>query len=200
MKIRITLTERMLGTKSANMDLFTDYIASKAPDGDAKKEELETAKHKEEAGTTIFHRDADGEIIIWNYQIKGFLKEAGDAIRQCSTSEVGPTGKGKKWGSLKAKVDNFVFVYPRQIKLGTKEPAEWCERPLRVMTMQGPRVSVAKSEVIASGTSFEVEINILKGAPITEKMIEQILDYGQLKGLGQWRNAGNGSFTWEKLD
>lgn len=201
LKIKITLIEEMLGTKSANFDLFSDFIASKCEDDDKRKQELETAKHKEEAGTTIFHRDDDDELILWDYQIKGFLKAAADCIRQCNPTATNPSGpkKGKKWGSIRAKMDKFVLVSPRQIKLGKKEPDMICERPLRCETMQGPRVSVARSEVVKSGTSFECQIKVMAHSPVTMDMIREILDYGEWKGLGQWRNSGKGRFSWIEL-
>jgi hypothetical protein len=195
MNIRITLTEELLGTKAANKDVFADFIASKAPDGDLRKEELETAEHREEAGTTVFHRNPEGELMIWDYQVKGFIKEAADVLRQANKAS-----ETSRWGNAKRKVDNFIFVFPRKISLGKKAPDEICERPLRCETMQGPRVSVARSEVVVSGTSFECEIRLVPGSPITEKMVLECLDYGALKGLGQWRNSGKGRFSYEILD
>ncbi len=200
MKIRITLTEDMLGTKAANKDVFADFIASKAPDDDARKQELDTAEHREEAGTTVFHRNENGELMIWDYQIKGFLKEAGNTLRQANISTVAEGGrKGKKWGAIKGKIDNFVMVTPRIISLGKDEPDGICERPLRCETMKGPRVSVARSEVVSAGTSFECEIKTMKGGPVSEAMMREMLDYGAWKGLGQWRNSGKGRFEWAEV-
>ena len=204
MKIQITLTEEMLGTKAANKDVFADFIASKCPDEDLRKQELDTAEHREEAGTTIFHRDPEsGELMLFDYQVKGFLKEAADIARQSeeepAEGEDGKKGR-KRWGSAKTKFDNFVFVFPRIIKLGKKAPDGVCERPLRAMTAQGPRVSVARSEFVSAGTSFTCEVRLLPGAPITEKMVKQCLDYGQYKGLGQWRNSGKGRFEWKEIE
>lgn len=203
MKIKITLIEEMLGTKAANKDVFADFIASKAPDDDLRKQELDTAEHREEAGTTVFHRDPQsGELILWDYQVKGFLKEAADIARQCE-EEPAENADGKrprkKWGSARTKFDNMVFIFPRIIRLGKKEPDGICERPLRAQTMQGPRVSVARSELINAGTSFEVEIRLLSNSPISEAMVRQCLDYGALKGIGQWRNSGKGRFQWEEI-
>lgn len=202
MKIRITLIEDILGTKAANKDVFADFIASKAPDDDARKQELDTAEHREEAGTTIFHRHPEtGQLILWDYQIKGFLKEAGDVLRQAE-EDPGEDESGKKkrkrWGAARGKIDNFVFVGPRMIQLGKTKPDAICERPLRANTMQGPRVSLARSEVVNAGTTFDVEVTVLPGSPITEKMIRDCLDYGRFKGIGQWRNSGKGRFTWDE--
>jgi hypothetical protein len=203
MKIRITLTEEMLGTKAANKDVFADFIASKAPDGDTRKQELDTAEHREEAGTTVFHRDpATGNPILWDYQVKGFLKEAANIMRQTyeeGEAEEGAKKKRNPWGSAKSKFDNMVFVFPRIISMGSFAKLDVCERPLRAETMQGPRVSLARSEIIPAGTSFDVEIRLLPGSPVTEKMVKQCLDYGALKGIGQWRNSGKGRFTWEEV-
>lgn len=210
MKIQITFTEELLGTKASNKDVFADFIASKAPDGDKRKEELDTAQHREEAGTTVFHRIPaganKGDLMLWDYQVKGFLKEAADILRQTEEepkpdADATPTTKKprKKWGSAKSKFDNFVFVFPRMISLGIAAPSDICERPLRAQTMQGPRVSLARSETVAADTSFIVEIQILPNAPITEAMVRECLDYGKFKGIGQWRNSGKGRFTWKEI-
>jgi len=202
MKIRITLIEEMLGTKAANKEVFASFIASKCPDDDLRRQEIETAEHREEAGTTVYHRDENGNLMLWDYQIKGFLKEAANIMRQCAekpTDEDGKKGRNP-WSAAKSKFDNFVFVSPRKISLGKKEPDGVCERPLRAETMQGPRVSLARSEVVDAGVSFECEIQLLPGCPITEKMITQCLDYGKFKGIGQWRNSGKGRFTWEVVE
>jgi len=29
-----------------------------------------------------------------------------------------------------------------------------------------------------------------------EKLLREWLDYGQFKGIGQWRNSGKGRFEW----
>ena len=57
MNVRLVLVEEMLGTKAANADVFADFIASKHPSGTPQRDELERAEHREEAGTTVFHRE-----------------------------------------------------------------------------------------------------------------------------------------------
>jgi hypothetical protein len=37
---------------------------------------------------------------------------------------------------------------------------------------------------------------VMKNSPLTREVLESLLSYGQLKGLGQWRNAGYGTFTY----
>lgn len=196
MKVRLTLTEEMLGTKASNPDVFSDFIASKAPDDDKRKEELETAEHREEAGTTVFHRRND-QIGIWNYQIKGFLKEAAGALNRCDVEY--RNGLKDKLSAYKTKIDNCVFVFPRFIPiiLPTNGEIGTCERPLRADTAQGPRVSVIRSETVPAGSVIEFEIQIMAKDLIP--WVTACLDYGKLKGLGQWRNSSRGSFEYEIL-
>ena len=193
LKFRLTLTSEMLGTKAANKDLFADYIASKAPDDDKRREELETAAHKEEAGTTVFHRASDGTPIIWNYQMAGMFKEACGSLRQSDDAQ------SKELKAYKTKIDGLVFVSPRQLRLSLPPGTQVgiCERPLRADTAQGPRVALARSETVPEGTTLEFEVTVLKKELIP--LIREWLEYGSLRGLGQWRNSGRGTFTFEEL-
>lgn len=208
-KIRITLLEEMLGTKAANPEVFKTFIASKAPDGDKRKEELETAENREEAGTTIFH-SANGQPGIWDYQLKGFFKDACGSMNRFDTSETLAflkdqkyikEGKGiPKLPAYKTKIDGCIFVFPRFIPIilpaGT-DKVGICERPLRADTQQGPRVSVCRSETVPPGSIIECQVQILSSE--LKPYVEAWLNYGVLRGLGQWRNSGKGRFTWEEI-
>lgn len=44
MKVRITLTEEVLGSSPSNEELLATYIASKAPTGDLTAEEVDNIK------------------------------------------------------------------------------------------------------------------------------------------------------------
>jgi hypothetical protein len=95
-------------------------------------------------------------------------------------------------------VDGFIFVSPRRIRIG--DPAQQLatlSRPLRAMTMRGPRVALATSELIPEAASFKVEIGTLD--PKLDDIVRQCLAYGALKGLGQWRNAGFGRFSFQEV-
>ena len=53
------------------------------------------------------------------------------------------------------------------------------------------------SEEIKEGATIELEITTLKDSLIGA--IREWLDYGALRGIGQWRNSGKGRFTWEEI-
>jgi len=199
MKIKLTLTEEMLGTKAANPDVFADFIASKCPDGDKRKQELDNAEHREESGSTVFHREAE-RIGIYDYQVKGFFKDACGALRLADRK------LSKSVTAYKSRIDGLVFVRPRFIPLQLPDGARpgVCERPLRAETAQGPRVSVCRSETVPAGTRLEFEVELLakkvgKGedAVALEELVREWLNYGALRGLGQWRNSGKGRFQFE---
>ena len=182
LKYRITLIEKMLGTVPKNKEVFSRYIASER----TGPEEIANVPEGEESGYTGFFTKPDG-IHLYDYHIKGFLKEAGNVLKE-----------SLKLKNLKSKLDNFVFVFPREIFLKGK-PDGVLERPLRVMTMHGFRVSLAKSDYVDAGLSFEITIKLLPHKEISREVIETLLDYGALKGLGQWRNGSWGRFAWEKV-
>lgn len=197
---RLHGTTKILGAQAANPKVYSEFIAAKA--AKLAKGEEQTAMLPEEnlktKGLTVFLRD-DGVLCLADYVIKGFLKEALGVIK----SQI-------KIGSPATKVDNFVFVEPDYIHFtrGGKpvtDADEIFERPLRAMTMQGPRVSVSASEIIRPGWEIEFTLTLIdnektaKSVALAWNVVEEALNYGTYKGLGQWRNGQNGRFTWEQV-
>lgn len=193
MKVRLTFTEEILGTASADPEIHATYIASNAPDAPSKKEEVEAIGVEEviEKSMTVFPRGNDGEPILWDYQIKGFFKNAAKAF--------GYVGGKSKLTAYKTKIDNLVFVKERQIKLQIPEGGKIgsCQRPLRASTAQGERVALANSESCPAGTV--IEFTIMTMVDDLMKNIIEWLDYGQLNGIGQWHNSGKGRFEWTDI-
>jgi hypothetical protein len=191
--VKATFFESILGTSPSDEELYRNFIGSKAPDAQTVEEEVEAigADAVAEKGMTVFPRNENGEPFIWDYQIKGFFKDA------CQMLKKVPGTKSEKLRAFKKEIDGLVFPCPREIvfknvKIGT------CQRPLRAQTAMGERVALAMSEEIAAGAEIEFEVTTLKDDLIP--MIREWLDYGQLRGIGQWRNSGKGRFTWEELE
>ncbi len=189
LKVRLTLKEPILGTVPKDPEVYKNYIQSKSPRlEDDETDSVPVASDElEKKGWTGFHTDKNG-VFLFDYQILGFFKEAGNCLKE---------QLGIK--NLRSKIDMFVFVEPRRIYIA-KEPAGYIERPLRGQTMQGPRVTLVRSDYVPAGTSFEITIKILKNKEIDKDVICNILEYGELRGLGQFRNGGYGRFTFEVIE
>lgn len=198
-KVRITLIEEMLGASCSNPDIHDEYIASKAPDAPTRREEVRALIESDglfeaqEKGMTVFARDDEGRPIMWDYQVKGFFKEAMKALRQV---------KGTATSKVKAyrqKIDNNLFVFPRQIPIDMHGGfIGSCQRPLRASTPMGERIALASSETVPEGSTLEFEIMML-GDDITPEVVDECMQYGELKGFLQWRNSGKGRFTYEVI-
>ena len=193
LRVRIKFTEEVLGTANSDKDIHEEYIASKAPDAPSREEEVAALGVDEVVakGKTIFHRNAEGKPILWDYQIKGFFKSAAQAGSY--------VGGDAKLAGYKKKIDLLVFVNERQIVLNIPEGEEMgdCQRPLRAQTMQGERVALANSETCPAGTEAEFTIKVLDDGLM--KYVLQWLDYGALNGIGAWRNSSKGRFTWSEV-
>lgn len=193
LKIKVTFTEEVLGTASANKDIHAEYIASKAPDAASIKEEVEAIGAEEvfEKSMTVFPRGKDGGPIAWDYQWKGFLKDAFKSLKKIPGSEC------SKIKAYKQEIDGLIFVNPRQIPIVLPEGGEIgiCQRPLRASTAQGERIALASSETVPVGSTMTFDIQLLLDSH--EKAVIEALDYGKLRGFGQWRNSGAGRFTYE---
>lgn len=193
LRVRITTMEELLGTASANKDIHEEYIASKAPNAETLAEELEAIGVEEvvEKQMTVFPR-VDGKPIMWDYQIKGFFKDAAGALRKVSGSE------SSKIKAYKKEIDGLIFVSPRAIPIVFEGEIGSCQRPLRASMAQGERIALANSECIPSRAVLEFTITMLSDAH--EKAVREWLDYGKLRGLGQWRNSGKGRFMVEYIE
>lgn len=204
LKARLIFVEELLGTSPNNADVYRDFIASKAPDAGTVEDEIAAVGVDGviENGMTVFPRNADGEPIMYDYQIKGFFKDACSMLaRLGGKSEKGkkkPVNESSKLPAYKKIIDGLIFVAPRQIPIVFDGVIGSCQRPLRAQTAQGERVALANSETIPEGAHIDVTIKCLSDEH--EAAVREWLDYGELRGLGQWRNSGKGRLLWDELD
>lgn len=213
-RVKLTLEEPMLGTVPKNKEVYKAHILTKIPEGEKlpdQIEEVDSIEELEERGWTGFHM-SDGKPFIFNYMTKGQLKASADALRDQSGV-----------AALESKVTKYVAVHPRKIffdmsealddaalreclppvtfpdeamrKIGATMP--YLERPLRAKTMQGPRVTLVRSDVIPPGATLTFDLTIIKNKWLNEKVVRYLFQYGEFCGLGQWRTADFGKFSFE---
>ena len=203
LNVRITFTEEILGTASGDPKLHEEFVASKAPNAMSMEEEVAAIGVDEVVrnGMTVFPRDDQGRPFLYDYQIKGFFKDACSMLARCSgkdssgkKSEVNESSKIK---AFKKIIDGLIFAKPRQIPFIFDGQVGSCQRPLRAQTAQGERIAIANSETVPAGAYIDLEIVLLNGD--YEAAVLEWLDYGSMRGIGCWRNAGKGKFEYQLM-
>lgn len=194
LKVKVIFEEEVLGTASANPDIHREYIASNGPNALTIEEEVEAIGTEEvfEKSMTIFPKNKEGNPILWDYQWKGYLKDAFGSLKRIPGTECG------KVKAYKKEIDGLIFVFPRMIPFEVNGELGICQRPLRANTAQGERVALASSETVPEGSSVTFEIKMLLDTH--EKAVIEALDYGAMRGFGQWRNSGKGRFSYTILE
>ena len=202
-KVKLTFTEPVLGTWPANPNVAREFIASKSPDAATVEDEVAAlgADAVADKGMTVFPRDPEGRPIFYDYQIKGFFKDSCGMLSRIG----GKTETGKKKAvnesgritAYKKTIDGLIFIEPRMIPIVFDGEIGECQRPLRAQNAQGERVSLANSEEIPAGATCEFTVDLFDENH--EKAVLEWLDYGSMRGIGQWRNSGKGRFSYEIL-
>lgn len=193
LKVKITLTEEMLGMLPADPEIYDTFIASNAPDAPNREEEIEAlgVQAVQEKGKTIFGRLDDGAPFLWDYQIKGFFKDSVGMLRRV------PGSLCSKIKAYKKEIDGLLFIAERKVRIECAGAIGMCQRPLRTDGPAGSFVALASSETVPAGSS--ITFTVLMQRDDMEAWVKECLDYGRLRGVGQWRNSGKGRFTWEEV-
>lgn len=200
-KVELTFTEPVLGTWPSNQNIAREFIASKSPDAATVEDEVAAlgADAVADKGMTVFPRNENGEPVLYDYQVKGFFKDScGMLSRIGGKTEAGKKKAVNESGKItayKKVIDGLIFVQPRMIPVHFNGEMTECQRPLRAQNAQGERVSLANSEQIPAGSTCEFEVLLMDDSH--EKAVLEWLDYGALRGIGQWRNSGKGRFSYE---
>jgi hypothetical protein len=194
--VEIKYTEELLGTASADPEIHSKFVASKAPDAPSMEEEVAAIGVEEatEKAMTVFPKDEEGKPFTWDYQWKGFFKDSCGLLRRATNAKSG------KIKAYKKEIDGLVFVAPRKVPLVIPEGGSigGCQRPLRASTAQGERIALAHSETVPAGTTQEFDVALLKDDLVG--VVLEWFEYGEFHGTGQWRNSGKGRFTCRVTD
>jgi len=193
MRVRLTFTEEVLGGSCADPEIHRKYIASNSKNTEKIEEEVAAVTSEETVDDkkTIFPKQ-DGKPFAYDYQIRGFFKDACGMLRYVTDS------KSSKLTAYKKKIDGTIFVKDRRNFFYDYDEIGICQRPLRAETAQGPRVALASSESLPAGTKLEFTVVCLNDTYMP--YVEEWLDYGKYKGFSQWSNSGKGRFEWEVVE
>jgi hypothetical protein len=210
-KQRFTLMEDMLATKASDPEIHAKFTASLAPDAETREQEI--AEHGPDAvfekSICVFHYsqepETSGKPIIYDYQVKGFFKEACSSLTKMGKDEF----QSGRIRNFKKVITQMIFPGPRHIVLMPPENrkedpniVDIFSRPLRAQTPKGEVSSLVSSERVPKGTWFDVETEILGKTFDADDYVIDMLDlvqeflwFGKYMGLGQWRSGGWGRFS-----
>lgn len=216
MKVKLTLIEDMLGTTPADPAVHAKWVASLAPDAMSMEEEV-AAVGVDQAITncmTIFPKENEVPF-VWDYQIRGFFKDSCGMLARIKPiknddGKLVPRNLSSQIKAYKKVVDGLIFVKPRKVFF--TRPSDPVGDPLGQMLIQmgncqrsgrwdtplGPRTALINSESVPEGSCLTFDIILLDSTH--ESLVREWLDYGELHGLGQWRNSGKGKFTYEIIE
>ena len=210
LKIKWTFLEGVLGTSTANPEIYRDYLAGKAPSVELADEEEAvladglSVEDEFNKAMTIFPKLDDGTPFQYDYQVKGFMKDACGMLSRLTGKDAVTGKKGKavnessKIKAFKKEIDGNIFVFPRRIPILFDGELTICQRSLRAATPKGERVSLSASEEAPAGSTMEFWVLCLNDSHVAA--VKEWMDYGVLRGTGQWRNSGKGRFSYEVLE
>ena len=128
----------------------------------------------------VFYRDASGTPCLEGRCLKASLKESANILKGMLEKK-----------AYKSKLAERVFVEEELIPLAGDTLTS--ERPISVMTMQGPRTSIKRYEYMLD-VPMEYHIRILDDGVITADDVRALLEYGQMNGIGADRSQGSGQY------
>ena len=198
LKVKWTFLEGVLGTSTADEEIYRNYLASKAPTKEVADEEAEaiaqSAEEEFARALTIFPKLEDGTPYQYDYQVKGFFKDACGMLNRLG-KKGGKANESSKIKAFKKEIDGNIFVFPRKIPIRFEGELSICQRSLRASTPQGERVALAASEEAPAGATMEFWVLCQNDGHVDA--VREWMDYGLLRGTGQWRNSGKGRFDYE---
>jgi hypothetical protein len=197
----------MLGSLPDQKTILEQFIGKNIPESQDKKDRLdeELASIPDEGSrTTVFPRDKEGNLCLYDYQIKGAIKNAFGVFTEVQDIKLGAKAKMSKW-THKRFADSFIKIYPRFVKLNipndvdapdlispdSDNKAHRCARTMRKESFKGGQVALVCSEAVPEGTTCEFRIEYLH--PGLRDVLIGALHYFRFMGIGQWRSSGKGS-------
>ena len=139
MHVKLTFIEPVLGTWPSNQNIAREFIASKSPDAASIEDEVAAigADAVADKGMTVFPRNDDGQPVLYDYQIKGFFKDAcGMLSRVGGKTETGKKRAANESGKMTPKTQERIgYIIEGALVLAESRDEEPAEKP-------GPEKSV----------------------------------------------------------
>lgn len=158
--------------------------------------------------------EVENHPFLWNYQIRGFMKDSCGLLSR-SGKDASGENESAKLSAFKKVIDGCIFVHPRRIGIQIPETfldddgvtirhsfdengqLNILQRPMISNGPNGQNVAIAASEMIPKGSSikFTIGMTSLKFKPA----VIEWLNYACVHGISGWRNSGMGTCIWREI-
>lgn len=181
----VTVTvDRLVAGIPANPKLMQAWLEANEAPAEAGSDQTAMIERldPEETHAVVFYRDEAGRPSYESRNFKAALKEAANILKGPGLLDV---------KNFRSKLAERVFVGPRTVTLDV--PIGKAERPISVMTMQGPRTSIKRFEY-ADNVTLSFILRVLKDGVVKESHLLAMLEYLEEGGIGADRSQGSGTF------
>lgn len=196
-RVKVVFRDRLYGGVPKNKDLIKSWIEASTGFKDEIAEDLTEQARQQmidevaEKSWNGFFRDEKLGLYIECRQVKAMIKQCASVLR-ITVKKSGSKQILAEGSEVKA-VDGGSRLY-----LDRKEPDGFEERPIHVMTAQGPRTAIKRIDYVEKA-ELAFQVWCLKTAAqetrhIGEKELTQILALAQENGAGADRSQGGGKF------
>lgn len=198
--VRLRTTAPLCGGVPRNDELVRSWLKAHTGYDDATTDAQEAETREamegritkgEDAVWTSFPSNAQG-LYLHERQLKAMLKENAKVL-----------GLVKANPGLGQILQHAVHVRPAYIALGRTEPDGCEEKPIHVMTAQGPRTALKRFDYLNPGVEFAFTVAVAKGGKgglFTLEMLATILANAQSAGIGANRSQGFGTFEVAEMN
>jgi hypothetical protein len=166
--------------------------------------ELGAAVEEKASGMwTAFKRDATG-IYYEGRCLKAAFKESANILRETLQGEeadaAGKKPTKSRYTALRAKLAERLFVEEDVIHFvgadGSRltEPSGSEERAIHVMTAQGPRDALKRSDFVSAPARLVFHLRWLPDGVCDIDLVRELLEHACWNGIGADRSQGNGRF------
>jgi len=185
----LQVQNELMGGTPKNPELIRDWLeAKKAPEPEKNAAEIEAGIDATEERSWCGFQSKDGlGLCLRGYHVKAHLKDCANVLKDIVDVK-----------ALRSKVADRIYVVEDYIPLGVSEPTAFFEHPVHVMTRQGPRSALKRSDYVMR-PRIVFTTRVLVDKVVTQEMLDQFFEYGGTHGIGSDRGMGFGRYEVVEL-
>lgn len=202
------VADELAGGVPKNPELIKSWLASMNKEwSDAQREAVAEATVEQMAaaseelatkGWNGFKSDPERGLYVEGRCLKAMIKEAASIIAPFVPNGAQPPRGRKKAAEspygitrFKSKVADQVFVREDRVYVNKTEPDGTLERPIHVMTAQGERTSIKRTDILRD-VVVRFTVTRLANGDVPEIALAAVLAYAMQVGFGADRSQGFG--------